>query len=301
MEYTRFGKTGLRVSKLGLGGAPIGGGFGEIDEAEIDRLVHEAIDLGINFIDTAPLYGSGKSEERIGRALSGGKREQVVLATKAVRCDLSYGYASTIDSVEQSLKRLRTDRIDLLQIHDVEKQPFETIVNETIPALRKLRDDGKIRFIGVTTRDLDLLKRYMLLDEFDAIQFYARYMLVDFSAEREILPLAREKDIAVVSGSIMGMGVLADDPAEFIDEGTIRAGRERMDKLRFLSGGRKGGLVEPGMRFSFGNPDIHVSLTGTIRADILRRNAAYCDGAGLRPEDERRVRELFAGYPSLFA
>lgn len=304
MEYTTFGKTGLRVSKLGLGGAPIGGDFGATDEAEIERVVHAALDLGITFIDTAPLYGMGQSEERIGRALaSGGRRDKVVLASKAVRSDLVYDYKSTIESVEASLKRLRTDRIDLLQLHDVESQPYERIVNETVPALQKLRADGKIRFTGVTTRVLPLLKRYMETDLFDAIQFYARYMLLDVSAAHEILPLAREKGLGVINGSVLGMGILADAPAGFLQkEGghILKEAAARMEKLEFLRQPGPKGLIEPAMRFSLSRPDIHVTLTGTASLKSIQANAGYCDGRGLAPADEQRVSELFGDSPSLF-
>ncbi|QGQ95025.1 aldo/keto reductase [Paenibacillus psychroresistens] len=300
MEYTDFGRTGLRVSKLGLGGAPIGGDFGAADEKEIERVIHESLDLGINFMDTAPLYGMGKSEERIGKALIGGKREQVVLASKAVRRDLSYDFNSTISSVEGSLKRLRTDRIDLLQIHDVENQAYDTIIDETLPAIHKLKQEGKVRFIGVTTRDLSLLKRYMETGLFDSIQFYARYMLIDHSASQEILPLARKLGIAVINGSVLGMGILADAPASFLNEDILTNAAKRMDELAFLRQSEPKGLIEPAMRFSLENPDIHVSLTGTASMKSLRANASYCDGIGLDPEQHTCVMDLFRNAPPLF-
>ncbi|REE86532.1 L-galactose dehydrogenase [Paenibacillus taihuensis] len=301
MEYTTFGRTGLRVSKLGLGGAPIGGDFRDIDESEIEQVVHESLELGINFIDTAPLYGMGKSEERIGRALAGGRRDKVVLATKAVRYDFEYTCDNVLRSAEESLKRLQTDYVDLMQLHDVEKQPYELIINETIPALLKLKEQGKIRFLGVTTRDLPLLKRYMETNAFDAIQFYARYMLLDYSAANEIIPLAREKNIAVINGSVLGMGLIAESPAKFLGEEIRAEAAQRMEKLAFLRRSEPKGLIEPGMRFSLQHPDIHVTLTGTASSRSLRANASYCDGVGLAPEDHERVLSLFADTPSLFA
>lgn len=298
MEYTLLGKTELRVSKLGLGGAPLAGDFGKTDEEEVQRLIHESIDCGINFIDTAPLYGRGESERRIGKALIG-RRDGVVLASKAVRSDLSYDYESTIRSVEDSLNRLQTDWIDLLQIHDVEKQSYEVIMNETVPALQKLRQDGKIRYIGVTTRDLPLLMRYMKTDCFDAIQFYARYMLLDHTAKDEVIPLAKELGIGVINGSVLGMGILADAPAHFLDKETLEKAEYRMEQLKFLRKQEPKGLIEPGMRFSMGNPDIHVTLTGTSSMTSLRNNLSYCDGEGLAPHDLQKVYELFQGQ-SLF-
>lgn len=138
METTTLGRTGLKVSKLGLGGAPLAGDFYEVDEREIHSMIHEAIDLGISFIDTAPLYGNGTSEERLGRALKG-RRDRVVLATKAARSDQVYDRRTIVRSVEESLGRLQTDYVDLLQLHDVEHQSFETVMEEAVPALERLR------------------------------------------------------------------------------------------------------------------------------------------------------------------
>ncbi|MGO4496908.1 aldo/keto reductase [Paenibacillus sp. 2RAB27] len=299
MEYTTFGRTGLRVSKLGLGGAPLGGVFGPADEHDVEKMIHEALDSGINFIDTAPSYGRGQSELRIGRALNGGRRNEVVLASKAVGPGESFDYATTIRSVEDSLERLQTDWIDLLQIHDVEQVPYETIVSETLPALEKLREDGKIRFIGVSTRILSLLERYVRLNRFDSIQFYTRYMLIDHTAKDLLLPLAAEKEIGVINGSVLGLGLLADTPALFLRPNLVYEATKRMDQLQFLRKREPHGLVEPAMRFSLSHPDIHVTLTGAATSDVLRTNLAFCDGRGLDPEELKTVYDLFQGR-SLF-
>ncbi|MDR6553752.1 aldo/keto reductase [Paenibacillus qinlingensis] len=299
MEYTTFGRTGLRVSKLGLGGAPLGGVFGPADEQGVEKMIHEALDSGINFIDTAPSYGRGESERRIGKALIGGRRNEVVLASKAVGPGESFDYATTIRSVEHSLERLQTDWIDLLQIHDVEQVSYETIVNETLPALEKLREDGKIRYIGVSTRILSLLERYARINRFDSIQFYARYMLIDHTAKDALLPLAAEKEIGVINGSVLGLGLLADTPAPFLNPNIIDEAAKRMEQLTFLRKTEPHGLVEPAMRFSLSQPAIHVTLTGAATREVLRANLAFCDGHGLDLEDQQRVYALFQGK-SLF-
>lgn len=296
MEYTTFGKTGLKVSKLGLGGAPLAGDFGKTDESEVQRLIHEAIGSGVNFIDTAPKYGSGESERRIGKALKG-LRDQIVIASKATRFDMSYDYDTTIRSVEESLQRLDTDYIDLLQIHDVETQSYDLIMNETIPALEKLRQDGKIRFLGVSTRVLPLMMTYMRTEKFDAIQFYARYMLIDHTAKDEVLPLANEMEIGVINGSVLGLGMLADAPAHFLEEDVRMKSLNRIEQLAFLRKTEPKGLVEPAMRFSLSNPDIHVTLTGTASLQSLRTNLSFCDGKGLEPEELQKVYGLFQGQP----
>ena len=295
MEYAILGKTGARVSKLGLGGAPLGGVFGAADELEVEKMIHEAVDAGVNVIDTAPSYAQGESERRIGKALQGGKRERVFLMTKAVGPGQRFGREETIRSVEDSLTRLRTDRVELLQIHDAEQRPFEEIAYETLPALERLREEGKIRWIGVSTRDLALLGRYVGLGRFDCIQFYARYTLIDHTAKDELLPLAKDAGVGVIQGSPLGLGLLADAPAPFLERYVTEEAARRMEDLRFLRRQEPRGLVEPAMRFSLSRPDIHVTLTGAATRDVLRANLAYCDGRGLDPEDEARVYALFRG------
>ncbi|WNR42865.1 aldo/keto reductase [Paenibacillus roseipurpureus] len=295
MQYTEFGRTGLRVSRLGLGGAPLAGDFGPTDEREVELMIHEAIDGGINFVDTAVKYGNGESERRIGNALRGGRRNQIVLTTKAVGNHGDFSYASTIESVEGSLQRLKTDWVDLLQIHDAERTSFEIVMEETLPALEKLREQGKLRFIGISTRRLPLLMQYVQTGRFDSIQFYVRYMLIDHSAKDELLPLTQEYGLGVINGSVLSMGLLADTPAKFLKPDIIQEAQERMEKLRFLRRGEPYGLVEPAMRFSLTQPAIHVTLTGASTREVLRTNMAYCDGQGLAPDDQARVFELFAG------
>lgn len=217
MEYTILGKTGFRVSKIGLGGAPLGGDFGETTDEVVTSVIDAALDLGINFIDTAPLYGRGESERRIGQALKG-KRDQVILATKAVMRGTPYSYENTIQSVEESLQRLQTDYIDLIQLHELEQTSYEQAVNETIPAFLKLKEQGKVRAIGVNAGKLELLIPFLKEDLVDTIQTYAKYTLVDYTAKDELLPLAKEKNIGVIHGSPLAMGILADQPAPFYNK-----------------------------------------------------------------------------------
>jgi L-galactose dehydrogenase len=297
MEYTTFGSTGLRVSKLGLGGAPIGGDFHTTEESEVQRVVHEALDLGINFIDTAPVYGNGVSERRIGQALAGGRREKVVLASKAARSSQVYHYQTILQSVEESLERLQTDWIDLLQLHDVETQSYDVVMNEAVPALEKLKQEGKIRLIGVSSRNMSLLMKYMRTGKFDAIQSYVRYMLLDHSLKEVVLPLAEELGIGVINGSVLGMGILADSPARFLlkQEDQLARASAMMEQLSFLRKSEPNGLIEPAMRFSLANPDIHVTLTGSASLRSIRANAGYCDGRGLSEEELKRIYSMFNG------
>ncbi|WP_054023566.1 aldo/keto reductase [Bacillus sp. FJAT-28004] len=296
MEYAILGKTGFRVSRIGLGGAPLGGDFGETTDEDVTRVIDAALDVGINFIDTAPLYGRGASERRIGQALKG-KRDQVILATKAVMRGDPYTYANTMKSVEESLHRLQTDYIDLIQLHELEQTTYEQAMNETLPAFLKLKEQGKVRAIGVNAGKLELLLPFIKEDLVDTIQTYAKYTLIDYTAKDELLPIAKEKNIGVIHGSPLAMGILADQPAPFLLPNTalLEEAKRRMEQLQFLRKSDPKGLVEPALRFSLTCPDIAVTLMGTTSIRSLHLNASYCDGIGLSPEEIEKLYTLFSG------
>lgn len=298
MEYTRFGRAGFRVSKLGLGGAPLGGDFGPVTDEQVTEIINRALELGINFIDTAPLYGRGESERRIGNALRG-RREQVILASKAVMRGEPYSYDNTIRSVESSLQRLGTDYLDLIQMHELDEKNMEIAMNETIPAFLKLKEQGKVRAIGVNAFNPAHLLPFIRSGHIDSIQTFARYMLIDYSAMEELLPTAREHHVAVINGSVLGMGLLADAPAPFLqgNKPLLEEAERRMQEIKFLRKTESKGLIEPAMRFSLSSPEIAVTLTGTTSLRSLEMNAGYCDGQGLPQQDLMKLLSLFPGQP----
>lgn len=295
MQYSELGKTGLQVSQLGLGGANLG--ERAVSDEQAETAVHAALDLGINFIDTAASYG--QSERRIGLALRG-RRNEVILASKVGKGagSESYTYEQTILSVERSLQLLQTDHIDLIQIHSLENAGDETVRNETLPALQRLQEQGKVRFIGVSSRKASLMEPYVREATIDAIQPFGTYTLIDQSAGECLFPETRRNRIGVVMASPLWMGILADNPAPYIDRNgeLFLDSQARMEKLSFLrDSAGPGGLVEAAMRFCLGCPDIAVTLTGTTDVKELQRNVGYCDGKGLDPVQEQRVLELFRG------
>ena len=155
MKYRVLGKTGWKVSVLGFGAAPLGKTHGDFDEKDGIRAVHAAIDLGVNFIDVAPYYGLTMAEAVLGKALKDISREKYYLATKVGRYgadekDFDFSPERVVRSVDESLKRLRVAHIDLIQCQDIEFASVPRLVEETIPALQKLKRQGKVRHIGIT-------------------------------------------------------------------------------------------------------------------------------------------------------
>jgi len=296
MQYTRLGRTNWQVSRLGLGGAAIGDEFGQVSQVEAVRTIHHAIDCGINFLDTAAQYGLGESERRFGVALKG-KRQQVYLATKAVMRGTPYDYATTMTSVEESLRRLDTDYIDLIQLHEAETTTFEVAIEGCIAAFLDLKKAGKVRAIGVNARNLAILEPYIKTGHIDTVLTYCRYMLIDTTMHDELFPLTRAHDIGVINGSPLGMGIMTDTPAPFLrDQHDLLAEAERRKSLILhLKKPGAHGFVEAAMRYSLTNDDIAVTLTGTPFVEQLNQNIALCDGVGPSTTERADIHRQFAG------
>ncbi|KAA8979245.1 aldo/keto reductase [Halospina sp. K52047b] len=212
MEKRAFGNTDIQVTPVGLGTWAIGGWmWGGTDEAQSIDTIHRAIDKGIGLVDTAPVYGFGRSEEIVGKALADGRRDQVALATKValnwnddhdkVWRDAS---ASRIEQeVDDSLRRLQTDRIDIYQVHWPDP---ETPMEETARALEKLYRAGKIRAIGVsnfTPAQMDELQKTVPLHSLQP-----PYNLFERDIEQEVLPYCRENGIATITYGALCRGLL---------------------------------------------------------------------------------------------
>ncbi len=210
MEYRKLGRTDLQVSILGFGTAPLGNVYGTTEPAEGKRAVHSAIESGINFFDSSPYYGLTLSEERLGEALVGW-RDKVVLATKCGRYGLDsfdFSAARVTASVDESLRRLRTDHIDLFQAHDVEFGDVDQVINETVPAMRKLQEQGKVRWIGITGYPLKTLRRIAEAVPVDTILSYSRYNLMITDMDDVLTPFAKEQGIGLINAAGLHMGML---------------------------------------------------------------------------------------------
>ncbi|HYP15210.1 MAG TPA: aldo/keto reductase [Bryobacteraceae bacterium] len=213
MEYRLLGSTGLHVSIVGFGAAPLGDEYGKLDTQEAERAVHRALDVGINFFDTAPYYGRTLSETRLGQALKG-RREKAIVATKVARygvTEFDFSAATVTRTTEESLRRLQTDHLDLLQVHDVEFGDASQIINETLPALRQLQEQGKTRFVGITGLSLKMLQDIATQYPVDSILSYCRYNLLNRDLEMSLAPFCREKKIGLINASPLHMQLLGGE------------------------------------------------------------------------------------------
>lgn len=209
MEHRRLGKSELNISVIGLGTWAIGGTFwGAIDEAEAIAAIQKAIDSGITLIDTAPIYGNGRSEETIGKAIKG-RRQQVIIATKCgarlkgIKLINDLTPKSIRKEVEVSLKRLGTDVIDLYQCHFPDPN---TPIEDTMAEMAKMKAEGKIRYIGVSNFDVALLQKAKKVAPVTSNQ--VQYSLLNRGIEKELLPFCQEQDIGILAYGPMGGGIL---------------------------------------------------------------------------------------------
>ena len=251
MKYRKLGKSGIEASVVGFGSWAIGGWMwgGIIDEREAIGAIHAAINSGMNLIDTAPMYGFGASEKTVGKAISD-RRDKVVLATKCgliwheergdFHCFTDEKHPSKDGKfkisrclapdviryeVEESLKRLKTDYIDLLQTH---WQDTTTPISETMETLLRLKEEGKIRAIGCCNADLNQIRHYDATGELDSDQ--ELYSILDRGPEKEILPYTSQQNIAFLAYSSLGQGLLT---GKIGPERVFNNGDQRNLKPRF--------------------------------------------------------------------
>jgi D-threo-aldose 1-dehydrogenase len=234
----RLGRTSLRVSALGLGGGPFGNLMVEADDAALRAAAETALKAGVTYVDTAPFYGHGLSEHRLGEALRGVPRNSFVLSTKVgrlLRPDpaavtdgpfarplpfatvMDYSHDGALRSIEDSLQRLGLARIDIVFIHDMNaryqgdrlERRYAESMEGCFRALARLRAEGTIRAIGVGVDDVGILTRYASDGDFDCFMLAGRYTLLDSTALPALLPLCLRKGIGVVLAGPLNSGILA--------------------------------------------------------------------------------------------
>jgi D-threo-aldose 1-dehydrogenase len=242
-EAVPVGRTELTATRLGLGGASIGGLFRATDDETASAVVAHAWDLGVRSFDVAPLYGYGSAERRMGRVLSEQPRDRFVVSTKVgrlVRSASEVGPGAELDrqsaggrddafyadvgdrhvifdysadgvrrSVAESLERLGLDRVDILYIHDPDDH-WEAAIGEAYPALEQLRAEGVVSAIGAGMNQVAMLERFARETDMDAFLLAGRYTLLDQPALPTFLPLCQARGIAVFVGGVMNSGILAD-------------------------------------------------------------------------------------------
>lgn len=293
MRYKTFKNAGVEVSELAIGTWAIGGqGWGDVNETDSIKAIHAMIEQGVNFLDTAPIYGAGNSEEIVGRALEGGWREKVLLSTKfSIKNGPDGGiinngsYENCIKECDESLRRLKTDYIDFYFMHWPDPG---TPVEETMRALNVLKQQGKIRFIGVSNFDKELIMKAQKEARIDALQ--PPYSMINES-QKELMQWCETQGIGTTTYGSLGSGILTgairqkpDWPADdmrlsfydFYQEPKFSKVMELLKTLDEIATGRGCPLAQIAINWSTQKSYVGTALCGVRNeAEALENCAAF--------------------------
>lgn len=301
----RLGRRGPEVARLGLGCAPLGNLYTAIDDAGATAVVDTAWDAGIRYFDTAPLYGHGLSERRLGRALAGRPRDQYVLSTKVgrllrpatgsagsifdlPRSDPASRLAPVFDfssdgvrrSVEESLARLGTDRLDVALVHDPDDHEHEAL-REAFPALLRLRDEGVVAAVGAGMNQWQMLDRFVQQVDLDLVLLAGRATLLDRSGTEVLMPRCEEAGVGVVLGGVFNSGVLAaPGPDATFEYGALPDDvAERVGRLDAACGAAEVPLAAAALQWALRQPGVSTVVIGIRSPAELVADLAWATAA----------------------
>ena len=291
----RLGRSAMQVSRFGLGSAALGGMYRSVEDEECDALVASALSSGITYIDTAPQYGHGRAEQRLGRTLAATARSAFVVSTKVgrlIRADPNAGTGifmdappsvaefafdrdSVLRSLEESLVRLGLDRIDIVYIHDPDDHVDEAI-DLAYPVLHELRDAGVVGAVGVGMNQSAVLTRFVKETDIDVVLLAGRYTLLDQSATADLLPAARARGVSVVIGGVFNSGILAgaDGDAMFNYRPAPPEIRDRVQRLEQVCARHGVELAAAALAFPLRERSVASILFGARDRGELNQNVA---------------------------
>jgi len=285
----------LPISRLGLGGTALGNMFRANDDATSDATVDAAWDAGIRLFDTAPLYGHGLSEQRLGRALARRPRDEFVVSTKVGRVlepgageettfvdlpdvhpEFDYSAAATRCSLEASLERLGLDRVDVLLVHDPDDHEAEARAG-AFPELIRMRDEGLVHAIGTGMNQAEMPARFVAEFDLDCVLLAGRYTLLEQGARRVLLDTCAERDVDVMIGGVFNSGLLADPHrADVTYEYWPAAPQfvERAQQIEAVCRRYDIALAAAALQFPLAHPAVAAVLTGARSPEEIRENAS---------------------------
>jgi aryl-alcohol dehydrogenase-like predicted oxidoreductase len=289
MKRRPLGKTGLTLPILSFGASSLGAEFRSIDIQEAMRAVRTAIDCGMDFIDTSPFYGRGMSEVLLGVALQDVPREKYLLCSKLGRYDaghFDFSAKRVVESVDVSLKRMRTDHLDLCLCHDLEFVDMRQIVDETLPALRRVQAQGKVRFVGVSGYPMKMFRYVLERAPIDVLLSYNHYTLQN-TMLLDLLPLAAAKGTGVMNAAPFSARLLSNAPLPPWHKATPEV-RETARRAAEHAAKRGSDLAKLALQFSVRHPEIATCIAGSASPERVAQWAKWIE----EPVDEALLREV---------
>ncbi|MEY5026031.1 MAG: D-threo-aldose 1-dehydrogenase [Verrucomicrobiota bacterium] len=300
MQRRYLGRTGLSLPILSFGASSLGQEFRKVNLEEALQSVHVALECGLDLIDTSPFYGRGMSEVLLGQALRGIPRSEYTLCTKLGRYDLAhfdFSFKRVLESVDVSLHRLGTDHVDILLAHDIEFGDIEQVVQETIPAMRRVQAAGKARFIGVSCYPMKAFRKALEGAELDCVLSYNQYTLQNTRLADELVPTLKEKGVGVMNAGPFSARLLTNAPLpDWLKEPEEVKAAARAAAA--LCASRGVDIAKLALQFSIAHPDIATTVAGSANPANIRKWAQWA----AEPMDEgllAEVRELFAPVKNL--
>ena len=295
MQTRRLGNTDLHLPVLSFGASSLGAEFRNVTLDEALSSVRVALECGLNFIDTSPFYGRGMSEVLLGIALKGVPRESYTLCTKLGRYDLAhfdFSAKRVAESVDVSLHRLGTDHLDIILCHDIEFVPMQQIVDETLPALRKIQQAGKARYIGFSGYPMKIFKFILEQTHVDCVLSYNQYTLQNTRFADEAVPYLISKNVGVMSAGPFSARLLTNAPLPvWLKEPETVKSAARAAAAHCASRGSD--IAKLALQFSLANPDIATTVAGSANPHNIRNWAKWAS----EPIDH----ELLAEVQAIFA
>jgi len=292
MQTRTLGRTGLDVPILAFGASSLGQEFRSITLEEALGSVRTALDCGMRLIDTSPFYGRGMSEVLLGVALKGVPRSDYLLCTKLGRYDLAhfdFSARRVAESVDVSLHRLGTDHLDIILCHDIEFVPMQQIVDETLPALRKIQQAGKVRFVGFSGYPQKIFRFICVQADVDCVLNYNQYTLQNTRFADETVPFLKAKGIGVMHAGPFSARLLTDAPLPAWlkePENVKQAARRAADLCR----SRGSSIAKLALQFSLEHPDIATTIAGSANPRNIRDWATWA----AEPLDRELLRDVQA-------
>jgi L-galactose dehydrogenase len=289
MESRELGKTGLKLPVLSFGASSLGQEFRQIDIGEGLRAVRVALDCGMNFIDTSPFYGRGMSEVLLGVALRDVPRDQYLLGTKLGRYSGShfdFSAGRVVESVDISLERMGVEYLDVCLCHDIEFVDMAQIVEETLPALRKVQEQGKVRFVGVSGYPMNVFRYVLERTDLDVVLSYNHYTLQN-TMLADLVPYLKSKDAGVINAAPSSARLLTNAPLppwHRASEDVRAVVRQASDHCT----SRGVDIAQLALQFSVANPDMTTCVTGSANPQRVAQWAQWVQ----QPLDEQLATEV---------